>query len=106
MSRRGVPKVRITDNRPAGLGGVHVIRHGSAPVMTGLDHLSESQKREAAEHDRNVANYTVAMLPTVYDDVCRRLRVPDLEPVDLRWLKSRKAALLRLGLSMRERGLA
>lgn len=115
MSRRGAPKVRITDHRPAasrGLGGTHVIRHGSAPAMTGLDYLSESQKREAAEHDQNVASYSVAMLPAVYDDVCRRIeRFPKVglskaEASELRWLRSRKGALLRLGSSMRERGLA
>lgn len=117
MRRIRFAKVRITGPRPPGVGAVsplerHGATRGGSVGKTGLEYLAESQKREAAEHDRNVRDYTVEMLPAVYDDVCRRIagftsmRLSKTEASELRWWRSRKAALLRLGSSMRERGLA
>ena len=118
MSRIRFSKVRVTDNRPPPVAGsVSPLERkgatrGGSVVKTGLDFLAERQAREQAEHDRNIRAYTAGMLPAVFDDVCRRIAafpcfgLTKDQGHELRWLKQRKAALLRLGRSMRERGLA
>ena len=73
--------------------------------MTGLDYLSESQKREAAQHDRNVGSYSPDLLAAAFDDLHRR-RVYDRKDQEQRWIMSRMAALARLAVKMRERGVA
>lgn len=115
------------DYRPPGAGVRSPLerqgatRGGSVAGTTGLEHLTASQKREAAEHDRNIRDYSPEMVQTAFSDVSWLLRVMGIESIDLptmskreakdflmnlRWLRSRKAALMRLGSSMRERGLA
>lgn len=100
-------KVRITDNRPPPGAGVlsPVERRGATTggSMTGLDYLSESQKREAAEHDRNVRDYTPAMVAAAFEDLHGR-RVYDRKDQEHRWIMSRMAALGRLAVKMREGG--
>lgn len=99
-----IAKVRVTDNRPAGLGGSHVLHHGmSRPLMTGLDHLSASQQREAAEHDRAIQDYEPETVAAAWDDLSARNAWDKKDP-EHRWVMARKAALRRLGVKMRERG--
>lgn len=115
MSRIRFSKVRITDHRrPPGAGRVSPLerqgatRGGSVAGMTGLERIAANQAREAAEHDRNIQDYTPAMMPAIYDDVCRKIsEFPSFgltkdEKWELLWLKQRKAALLRLGSTMRK----
>lgn len=73
--------------------------------MTGLDMLTASQRREAAEHDRAVRDYTPETVEAAYFDLDAR-RAWDKKDHEHRWIMARKAALLRLGHSMRERGVA
>ncbi len=97
-------KVRVTDNRPAGLGGTHILHHGMGrPLMSGLDHLSESQKREAAAHDKAVRDYSPETVAAAWDDLSARNAWDKKDP-EHRWVMARKAALRRLGVAMRERG--
>lgn len=103
-------KVRVTDNRPPPRAGaispVERNRATTGGSVTGLERLTASQAREIAEHDANVRDYKPETVAAAYADVCAKLRLHDLEPQELRWLKARKAALMRLGNRMRERGLA
>lgn len=85
-----ISKVRIT--RPAG-------------EMTGLDYLTASQKREAEEHDRNVQDYTPAMVQAAWEDL-RERKAYDKKDHEQRWVMARRAALMRLGAAMRKGGLA
>ena len=74
-----ISKVRIT--RPAG-------------AMTGLDYLTASQAREAAEHDRAVACFDEVLLLAVLADLGKR-KAYDRRDHEQRWIMSRKAAVLR-----------
>lgn len=109
--RRGTPIVRITDHRPPGAGGNPSLerrgatRGGSVAGMSGLDHLTESQRRSAAEHDRAVRDYSPETVEAAWFDLDAR-KAWDRKDPEQRWVMDRKAALRRLGVSMRERGLA
>lgn len=85
-----ISKVRIT--RPAG-------------EMTGLDYLTASQKREADEHDRNIRDYTPAMVEAAWEDL-RERPAHNKKDHEQRWVMARRAALARLGAAMRKGGLA
>lgn len=62
--------------------------------MSGLEHLSEIQKREAAEHDKNVALLEPTTVLAAAKDLGRR-RYHDRRDPEHRWGMARKAALLR-----------
>jgi len=102
-------KVRITNRRPPpGAGGKSPLERTRATrggSVSGLDLLSESQKREAAEHDSNVRDYTPEMVSAAFEDLHGR-RVFDRKDQEHRWIMARKAALGRLAHTMRERGVA
>jgi hypothetical protein len=109
MSHIRISKVRITDNRlPTAGKPSPVERRAGATTgggMTGLDYLEAAQKREAAEHDRNVRDYTPQMVQAAWNDLADRPAHNRKDP-EQRWVAARRAALRRLGISMRERGLA
>ncbi len=92
MRRAGMPKVRIT--RPA-----------RPLAMDGLEHLALIHRREAAEHDRNVRDYSPATVAAAWDDLAGR-EAWDRKNPEHRWVLERRAALRRLGAAMRERGEA
>lgn len=87
-----IPKVRIT--RPAG-----------PLAKDGLDYLSESERRTAAEHDRAIQDYAPATVAAAWNDLQGR-EVWDRKNPEHRWVLARRAALRRLGVAMRERGEA
>jgi hypothetical protein len=62
--------------------------------MSGLEHLSESQKAEAAAHDKAVATLSNAAVIAAATDLCRR-RPHDRKDPEQRWTLACKAALLR-----------
>ena len=100
----------MTDHRPPGAGGKPALEagrltRGGSVGKTGLDFLSESQKREAAEHDRAVRDYLPETVAAAWDDLSGR-EAWDRKDPEHRWVLARRAALRRLGVSMRERGLA
>jgi hypothetical protein len=99
-------KVRITDNRPraGGKSPLEAARLTRGGSVGGLDYLTAIQKREAAEHDRNIAGYTAEMVAAAFADLYPR-RGTDRKDPEQRWIMERKAALGRLAVSMRERGL-
>jgi hypothetical protein len=114
MRRIRLSKVRITP--PPGAGAKSSVERatattgGSVVTMTGLDRLTESQKREAAEHDLNVRDYSPALLSAAYDGLKKlSTYVPEGAPLDevmeAKWVRARRAALLRRGSFLRERGL-
>ena len=86
-------KVRVTDHRPKAAG------------MTGLDYLTASQAREAAEHDRNIRDYTPGMVHAAWEDLQGRKAFDKKDP-EQRWVMARRAALGRLGSAMRKGGRA
>lgn len=105
-----ISKVRITDHRPPGAGRRSpleraTVTRGGSVGKTGLDYLTESQKREAAEHDRNVRDYSPETVEAAWFDLTAR-NAWDKKSPEHRWVMARRAALRRLGVSMRERGLA
>ena len=114
MNRIRFSKVRVTDHRPPPAGGKPPLERPTATrggSMTGLDHLAAKQAREAAEHDSNIRNYTPEMVAAAYEDLNRRSLIDRPgqtweQAQEKQWGRSRLAALLRLGSSMRERGLA
>jgi len=77
-----ISKVRITNHRAS-----------SAPA-TGLDFLTESQKREAAEHDRAVAGMEPELLIEIRADLGKR-RAWDRKNPEHRWVMARLAAACR-----------
>jgi hypothetical protein len=95
MRKMRLAKVRIT---PPAVGG-------SGPRMDGLDHLALIHRREAAEHDRNVRDYSPATVAAAWDDLAGR-EAWDRKNPEHRWVLERRAALRRLGAAMRERGEA
>ena len=102
-----ISKVRITDHRPrAGrqspLEADRLSRGGS---MAGLDYLEAAQKREAAEHDKAVRDYDPQTVEAAFMDLAGR-PVSDRKNPEHRWVMARRAALRRLAVSMRERGIA
>jgi hypothetical protein len=101
-------KVRITDYRPPGAGGISPLERGAATrggSMSGLEHLSAIQAREAMEHDRAVRDYLPETVEAAWNDLAGRA-VHDRRNPEHRWVMARRAALRRLGVSMRERGIA
>lgn len=104
-----IAKVRITDHRPptAGkpspVGRRYVATTGGS--VTGLDHLTAIQAREAAEHDRAVRDYRPHTVEAAWNDLSGR-ECWNRKDSEQRWVASRRAALRRLGVSMRERGIA
>lgn len=98
-------KVRIT--RPGGnppLEAAKLTRGGSVG-RSGLEYQPQSQKREAAEHDRAIRDYDPATVEAAWNDLNAR-EVWNKKDPEHRWVMARRAALRRLGISMRERGLA
>lgn len=99
-------KVRTTDHRPPGAAGkppleaARLTRGGS---MTGLDYLTASQQREAAEHDRNVAGLPPETLDAAYRDLRDRKAYDPKDP-EHRWIKARRAALLREAAKLKAAG--
>jgi len=62
--------------------------------MSGLEHLSEIQRREAEEHDKNVRGLSPETVIAAAKDLGRR-RYHDRKDPEHRWGMARKAALLR-----------
>ena len=104
-----ISKVRITDNRPPTAGKPSPVGRRTAATtggsMTGLDYLEAIQKKEAAEHDRAVRDYAPRTVEAAWNDLAGR-DCWDRKNPEHRWVLARRAALRRLGISMRERGLA
>ncbi len=97
-----IPKVRVT--RPGGRSPLErptATRDGS---MTGLDYLTGLQNREAAEHDRNVRDYSAQTLEAAFEDLKGRVVFEKKDP-EHRWVMNRRAALVRRAQSM-QRGVA
>ena len=102
------PKVRITDNRPTRAGARSPLdgsRSRTNGGSVGLECLTTIQQREAAEHDRAVRDYEPETVEAAFMDLAGR-PVSDRKNPEHRWIMNRRAALRRLALSMRERGLA
>lgn len=90
-------KVRITDNRPPGAGGNSPLERRGATrggSVSGLDALTMVQKKEAAEHDRAVANFEAETLIEIAADLGRRSAWNRKDP-EQRWVMARRAAVLR-----------
>ena len=104
-----IAKVRITNHRLPTAGKSSPVGGRTASTtggsVSGLDYLEAAQKREAAEHDRNVRDYTPQMVQAAWNDLAERPAHNRKDP-EQRWVAARRAALRRLGISMRERGLA
>lgn len=102
-------KVRITDNRPTRAGAISPLdgaaRRTNGGSMTGLDYLEAIQKREAAEHDKAVRDYDPRTVEAAFMDLAGRPAHERKNP-EHRWVAARRAALRRLAISMRERGMA
>jgi len=62
--------------------------------MTGLEHLTASQAKEQAEHDKAVATYEEETLLAAAKDLGAR-RVHDRRDPEHRWVMGRRAAVLR-----------
>lgn len=73
--------------------------------MSGLDYLEAIQKREAAEHDRAVRDYDPETVEAAFMDLADRPAFERKNP-EHRWIMNRRAALRRLAISMREKGIA
>lgn len=78
---RTISKVRVTSYRPA---------------SSGLDHLERIQAREAAEHDKAVADYSPQLLQSTWEDLNAR-QAWDRKDPEHRWIMARRAALMRAG---------
>jgi heme-degrading monooxygenase HmoA len=74
-------KVRTTDHRPA---------------SSGLEQLERIQAREAAEHDKAVADYSPQLLQSAWEDLNAR-HAWDRKDPEHRWIMARRAALMRAG---------
>lgn len=99
-------KVRITDHRP-GAGAKPALERG--PVtrgggMTGLDHLTESQRREAETHDKFVRGYSPDAVEAAWEDLNIRTAYDPKSP-EHRWVMGRRAALARLAARMEKGGM-
>ena len=84
-------KVRVT--RPGASSPLEretVTKGGS---MTGLDYLTESQKREAATHDAFVRDYNAETISEAFDDLSSRTAYDKRNP-EHRWVMGRRAALV------------
>ena len=95
-------KVRIT--RPSA-GASSPVERATATTggsMTGLDHLTASQKAEAASHDAFVRDYTPDMLEAAWADLTGR-RACDRKNPEHRWVMARRGALARRAQAI-ERG--
>jgi hypothetical protein len=107
--RTRIAKVRITDHRPPTAGKPSPVEKRRASTtggsVTGLDYLEAIQKREAAEHDRAVRDYAPHTVEAAWNDLAGR-ECWDRKNHEHRWVLARRAALRRLGISMRERGIA
>lgn len=88
-------KVRITDNRP--------VASGARPGMTGLDRLTENQRREAETHDKFVRGYSPEMVEDAWEDLNAR-KAYDTKNPEHRWVMGRRAALARRAATMRKGG--
>ncbi len=75
-------KVRTTNYRAPAAG------------KSGLDYLSESQRREALAHDRHVACLSRETVEAAARDLLGRVAGNRADP-EQRWVMARKAALLR-----------
>jgi hypothetical protein len=107
MSAR-LSKVRVTDYRPPTAGkSSPVERRAGATTdgsFSGLDYLEAIQKREAVEHDKAVRYYDPHTVEAAWNDLAGR-ECWDRKNHEHRWVMARRAALRRLGISMRERGI-
>lgn len=104
-----ISKVRITDNRPPRAGASSPLdgagRRTNGGNFSGLDYLEVIQKKEAAEHDRNVRDYEPETVEAAFMDLAKRPAHERKNP-EHRWVMARRAALRRLAVSMREKGWA
>ena len=73
--------------------------------MTGLDYLTAIQQREATEHDKAVRDYAPQTVEAAWNDLSAR-DVWDRKNPEHRWVMARRAALRRLGVNMRQKGIA
>ena len=87
-----ISKVRRTDYRA----------NATSSPITGLDHLARIQSREAAEHDRAVADYPPHLIDSAATDLARRPASNPRDP-EQRWIMARKAALGRRAASFPKR---
>jgi len=108
MKRIRLAKVRITP--PPGAGGKPALeratatRGGSVVGKTGLDFLTESQRREAASHDAFLRDYSPETLQAAWEDLKDR-PAWDKKDSEHRWVMARRAALLRAGQKMKREGV-
>ena len=108
MKRVRFSKVRVTDYRPAGVGRKSALEAGRLTrggSVSKTDRMTASQAREAAEHDRAVADYSPRLVEAAWNDLAGRVAYDWRDP-EARWVMASKAALRRLGASMREGRLA
>ena len=94
-------KVRVTDHRPTGAGenltiGGPPARPRAVASKTVPDYLTASQKREAEEHDRNIRDYTPAMVAAAWEDL-RDRRAHNKKDPEQRWVMARLGAAMRKG---------
>lgn len=90
-------KVRVTDNRP-GAGAKRPLERAAATrggSVSGLDHLTLIQQREAAEHDRAIMGYGEDTLLAAAQDLGHR-RAWNRKDNEHRWVMNRVAAILRV----------
>ncbi len=107
MRRIRLAKVRITP--PPGAGAKSSVERatattGGACSKTGLDFLTESQKREAASHDAFLRDYSPETLQAAWEDLKDRPAWDKKDP-EHRWVMARRAALLRAGQKMKREGV-
>lgn len=79
-----------------------MIRH---KFNSGLEALEAIQKREQAEHDHAVVNYSPGLLVAVYDDLSKR-KAWNRKDHEQRWIMSRMAACARRAQRLQGRGVA
>lgn len=89
------------------LAKVRVTRPGGEvrETVTGLDYLTESQKREAATHDAFIRDYNLETISEAFDDLSNRVAFDKRNP-EHRWVMGRRAALARKAQSLMKGGVA
>jgi hypothetical protein len=71
--------------------------------MTGLDRLTESQRRDAESHDKFVRGLPAEVIEAAWEDLNSRTAHDPKNP-EHRWVMGRRAALARLASTMRKGG--
>ena len=92
-------KSRITDHRPNGQAGTPPLERNARPGAVarpnpGLTQWNKTEATMQTEHDRNVSIYTPSTAKTALQDLATR-RTTGHDP-ESRWIRHRRAALIRL----------